>query len=106
MRVAALGVAAWLAACGPGGEGSGPSAARGRAVYETNCTACHHPDPRLDGTLGPALAGSPKDLVEARVIRGEYPPGYTPKRETRLMVPLPHLAPYVDDIALYLGDLK
>ena len=43
-----------LAAC----DQAGGEAALGSRVYAANCTACHHPDPRLEGVLGPAVAGS------------------------------------------------
>jgi mono/diheme cytochrome c family protein len=95
---------ALLIACGP--QDSAPSASRGGTVYRANCIACHSLDPRHDGVLGPAVAGSPRALIEARVLRAEYPPGYTPKRETRQMVPLPFLEQYVDDLALYLANPK
>lgn len=102
-RGAFLVVGTLLLACGPSDRESGPSARVGRTVYQTNCTACHNNDPRKPGNIGPAVAGSAVDLIEARVVRGEYPPGYAPQRETRLMVPLPHLARYVDDLAAYLA---
>ena len=35
---------------------------------------------REDGSVGPAVAGASRELIEAKVLRGEYPPGYTPKR--------------------------
>ncbi len=91
-----------LAACGSGGEG--PSPRRGRTVYRANCIACHNPDPGKDGVLGPAVLASSRELIEARVLRAEYPPGYRPKRETHQMVPQPHLEAYIDDLALYLAD--
>ena len=50
------------------------------------------------------MAGSSRELIAARVLRAEYPPGYAPKRETRLMPPQPHLARYLDDLAAYLAD--
>ena len=31
------------------------------------------------------------ELLEARVVRGEYPPGYEPKRKSKAMVPLPQV---------------
>jgi mono/diheme cytochrome c family protein len=101
--VAWLGTALLLAACGE----SGPvehSARRGKAVYQTNCIACHNPDPAQPGTLGPPIAGSPRVLVESRIRTATYPEGYTPKRETQLMPPLPHLASYIDDLVLYLAE--
>jgi mono/diheme cytochrome c family protein len=79
-------------------------AERGERTYKANCIACHNPDPMRDGTLGPALAGSPRELIEARVMRAEYPPGYQPKRESKLMQPLPYLADQIDGLAAFLAD--
>jgi len=78
---------------------------RGRRLYLTNCTACHSSDPTQPGPVGPAIAGSSRALVEARVLHAGYPPGYTPKRSSSVMPPLPYLAPAVPDIAAYLGSL-
>jgi len=77
-------------------------AAKGRQVYLGQCVACHNRDPGKDGPLGPAVKGSSRDLVEARVLRAEYPPGYKPKRESRVMPPRPDLAPSVPDLAVFL----
>lgn len=79
--------------------------AAGRATYNGNCIACHAMDPKVDGALGPAVAGASLELLEARVIRGEYPAGYTPRRETRVMIPLPHLETKLPALAAYLGSL-
>lgn len=84
------------------GGAAGGDAAKGKQIYAINCTACHNADPTRDGVLGPAIAGSSLALVEARVVHGSYPPGYTPKRPTKQMVPLPHLAASVPDLAAYL----
>jgi mono/diheme cytochrome c family protein len=101
-----LAIAAMLAvACGreeataPTGPGD---SARGRQVWLANCVACHNPDPALDGTVGPAVKGSSTVLLDARVVRGEYPPGYTPKRNTKVMPPRPDLAAAIPDLAAYL----
>src|SRR6187402_1809747 len=67
-----------LTACGE--KQARTEAQKGQTLYSLHCTACHNPDPAKDGALGPALAGSSLDLLLARVIRGEYPPGYAPKR--------------------------
>jgi hypothetical protein len=67
------------------------------------CTACHNADPSLDGSVGPANAGASRALVEAKVLRGEYPPGYTPKRPSKVMPPLPHLAGSIDDLTAFLA---
>ncbi len=79
--------------------------AEGRAAYLGNCIACHNPDPTQDGALGPALAGSSEDLVQARVMRAEYPPGYPPKRDTRSMIPMPFLEKKIPAIAAYLSSV-
>jgi mono/diheme cytochrome c family protein len=92
-------------ACGSGEQGPAldAAAARGRTVYENVCTACHHRDPRQAGALGPELAGASLELVEAKVLRNEYPPGYTPKRPGATMPKYEYLAPNVGDIAAYLA---
>ena len=80
--------------------------AQGRKVYTSNCTACHNMDPNKKGSLGPAIAGSSEALVEARVVHGTYPPGYTPKSDSRLMVAMPYLAKEVKALTAYLQDVK
>ena len=63
---------------------------KGRTLYTLRCASCHHPaDPRRDGGLGPAIAGSSLDLLDAKLNRGTYPDGYTPKRPTSVMQRLP-----------------
>jgi hypothetical protein len=36
------------------------------------------------------------------LLRNAYPPGYTPKRTTMVMVPLQHSAGALDDLAAFL----
>ena len=79
-----------------------PLAERGKSVYLQQCIACHNLDPAQPGALGPAIKGSSRELVEARVLRAEYPAGYTPKRTTTTMVALPHLADDIDALTAYL----
>lgn len=96
-----------LAGCseiGESGSELSAAAAEGRGIYLSSCIACHNADPNLPGSLGPEIAGSARALLEARVLRGAYPPGYTPKRSTRAMVPLPHLADKIDALAAYLAE--
>ena len=81
---------------------SDPLAERGRSVYVQQCIACHNPDPAQPGAVGPAIKGSSRELVEARVLHAGYPPGYTPKRTTTAMVALPHLEGDIDALAAYL----
>jgi mono/diheme cytochrome c family protein len=64
--------------------------------------ACHNSDPAKDGPLGPALQGSSRELLEYRVLRTEYPPGYTPKRNTKVMPTFPFLKNEIPYLAEYL----
>jgi hypothetical protein len=75
---------------------------RGEVVYRTNCISCHNRDPSVAGPLGPAIAGSPRSLIEARVLHGTYPPGYVPQRKSHTMRALPWLDGHVDDLTVYL----
>jgi mono/diheme cytochrome c family protein len=77
---------------------------RGRSVFVANCVACHNSDPARDGSLGPAIKGSSKELIEARVLRGSYPPGYTPKRQTRVMPQFPFLKSEIPYLYAYLAN--
>lgn len=96
----ALAAMAAGAACGrEEGAALSEAAQRGRGVYMNVCVACHNADPAKDGTLGPNLVGTTRELIEWRVVKGAYPPGYTPKRATGAMPAFPHLAADVD--ALY-----
>jgi mono/diheme cytochrome c family protein len=82
------------------------AAERGAVIYRTNCIACHNANPNLPGSLGPAIAGSPPELIAARVMHGAYPVGYEPKRHTHIMRPLPWLGPHIGDLAAYLDSAK
>jgi len=98
-------LAAGLPACTK--SGAPPETAlvtKGRQVYVTHCTACHHPsDPFKDGSVGPAVGGSSTELLETRVLSLEYPPGYTPKRQTHLMPKLPQLRPDLPALHAFLN---
>ena len=76
----------------------------GKAVYMSNCIACHNPDPRIAGSVGPDVAFSSLELVTARVLRAEYPAGYKPKRESKMMPPLTHLEKDIPAIHAYLNS--
>jgi mono/diheme cytochrome c family protein len=97
-----IAVALIIGACGKPRELSAVD--RGEVVYRTNCISCHNRDPNVAGPLGPAIAGSPRLLIEARVLHGTYPPGYTPQRKSHTMRALPWLDGHVDDLTAYLAD--
>jgi hypothetical protein len=48
------------------------------------------------------VQGASRALLEAKVVHGSYPPGYTPKRPTRVMQPMPHVTPDLDALAEHL----
>ena len=95
---------ATLLACSQEDGGENPAATRGRKIYMNVCIQCHAGDPTKDGAVGPALAGSSLELLEARVLRGEYPPGYTPKRSSGAMPQFPYLEDQIGDLAAYLAQ--
>ncbi len=76
--------------------------AKGRHVWLAQCIACHNTDPSKDGPVGPAVKGSSSELLEARVLHATYPPGYKPKRDSKVMPARPDLAPSIPDLAAYL----
>jgi mono/diheme cytochrome c family protein len=88
----------------PAGSGAASpgDAARGKQVWLAQCVACHNVDPARDGAIGPAVQGSSPALLEARVLHATYPPGYTPKRETKVMPPRPDLVAAIPDLAAFL----
>jgi mono/diheme cytochrome c family protein len=102
-----LGCALVLTACSKDSDtantGKKPDWERGKAVFVANCTACHNPDPSKDGPLGPAIRGSSRELLEARVLRGSYPPNYTPKRSTRVMPQFPFLKSEIPYLLAFLS---
>ena len=101
--VATAGLAGMAALAGCSDPGTGdPAAERGRQVYQAQCTACHATDPARDGAVGPAVKGASRELLEARIVKGVYPPGYTPKRPGAVMQPMPQLAGNIEDLAAYL----
>jgi mono/diheme cytochrome c family protein len=94
-------------ACGEP-SASDPQAAlvkRGEQVFQNNCTACHARNPALPGPVGPPVAGASLELLTAKVMRNEYPPGYRPKRDTQAMIPLVHLEPELPALAAYLASV-
>jgi mono/diheme cytochrome c family protein len=90
---------------GGGGVAPDPVVAQGRNVYAASCTACHNRDPAKDGALGPAVAGSSLELLERRIVHGDYPEGYEPKRKSKVMVALPHLKGEIESLHKYLSSL-
>jgi mono/diheme cytochrome c family protein len=94
-----------LLACSEGRDVElSPAAQRGRQVYLNVCVACHNANPGQDGAIGPALTGTTRELLEYRVVRGAYPPGYHPKRDSHAMPAFPDLAGDVDDLYAFISE--
>jgi mono/diheme cytochrome c family protein len=66
---------------------------RGRRAYMAVCIQCHNKDPNLKGSMGPELIDAPLSLMQYKVKTGRYPDvmptGFSTKRKTKLMRPLP-----------------
>lgn len=80
-----------------------PELDKGRRAYISVCIQCHNKDPNLKGSIGPELVDAPFEVMQHKVKTGRYPdilpPGFVPKRKTKLMRPLPN---YVKDVqAIY-----
>lgn len=75
----------------------------GKKIYRSQCIACHNFDITKDGVQGPAIAGSSLELLEARIMRLEYPAGYKPKRATKNMRALPMLKKYIPALHAFLN---
>ncbi len=78
----------------------------GKRLYQAQCSSCHHRDPHQDHVLGPAVAGSSFELLEARILRAEYPEGYQPKRSTKIMLRMPALKTQIEALYVYLNEVE
>ena len=97
-------LAALLSSCSEAEDPKTPEG-RGRDLYRMFCLTCHDPDPTQAGAQGPDIAGSSLELLRAKVLRNEYPAGYTPKRATKTMAaPMALTDAQIEDLAAYLAD--
>ena len=96
-----------VTACGGQSDPSGdPAIARGEKIYRNICVVCHNADPNEPGTLGLAIAQAPRAVLEDKVLRGEYPAGYTPTRNTNQMPRFEYLKPNIDDIEAFIASRR
>ena len=102
MRTVVVACALAVSVAGCARDTLSPEAERGRQVYLAQCTACHATDPAKPGPVGPPIKGSSRELLEAKVLRGTYPPGYRPKRPTAVMPPQPQVAGDIAALTAYL----
>ena len=102
MRAKAYWMLPFVLLMGACAQDANNAAARGKQIYLVECTACHNSNPAKDGPVGPAIKGSSRELLEARILRASYPRGYTPKRPTSIMPPQPKVAAKIPDLAAFL----
>lgn len=76
----------------------------GEKIYQRDCATCHNPDPRLQGNIGPAIWGSSKDLLTSKMLEGEYPIFYSPKRTTNVMPKFPKSDSDIEEIYKFLNQ--
>jgi len=77
---------------------------QGRKLYATHCIACHNMNPKLDGAVGPATFAPSLELLQRRILHGDYPAGYTPKRATHIMPVLPFMKDDIPALHAYLNN--
>jgi mono/diheme cytochrome c family protein len=108
-RAALAAAVAWCTACGssePLAPRLSDAAERGRATFVWACGACHNAqNPFADGITGPPVARASRELLEARIMRAEYPAGHRPKRDTQQMPAQPHLRERLDDLTAFLAEV-
>ena len=106
-RWVAAPILALVSACGQDADpDQDPVVARGEKIYRNICVVCHNADPNLEGVQGPAIAHATLELLEYKVLRGEYPPGHKPVRETAQMPRFDYLEPNLGELAAFLASRR
>ena len=77
--------------------------ARGKAIYNLNCISCHNLDPKKQGSIGPQIYGSSKELLSKKILFGKYPKNYKPKRSGGAMPLQPHLEKEIANLHAFLN---
>jgi mono/diheme cytochrome c family protein len=96
-------LAAMLGCADEGAEVEKTAYQRGHDLYRNICLTCHNKDPKEEGSLGPAVANASLELLQAKILRGEYPAGHKPMRGTQQMPKLAYLGPHLPDLAAFLA---
>ena len=77
--------------------------AKGKAIYYLNCISCHNLDPKKQGSIGPQIYGSSKELLLKKILFGKYPKNYKPKRSGGSMPLQPHLDKEIANLHAFLN---
>ena len=76
--------------------------AKGKAIYYLNCIACHNLDPKKQGSIGPQIYGSSRELLSKKILFGKYPKNYKPKRSGGAMPIMPNLEKEITNLHAFL----
>ena len=77
--------------------------ARGKAIYNLNCISCHNLDPKKQGSIGPQIYGSSKELLSKKILFGKYPKNYKPKMSGGAMPIMPNLDKEITNLHAFLN---
>ena len=77
--------------------------AKGKAIYYLNCISCHNLDPKKQGSIGPQIYGSSKELLSKKILFGKYPKNYKPKRSGGAIPIMPNLDKEITNLDAFLN---
>ena len=77
---------------------------RGRMVYFANCVSCHNNNPKKPGSIGPEVYGVSIDVLTQKIVSGNYPENYRPKRKSKIMPSMPHLNKEISNLHAFINS--
>ena len=77
---------------------------KGRMVYFANCVSCHNNNPKKPGSIGPEVYGASIDVLTQKIVFGQYPENYSPKRTSKLMLLMPHLKKEISNLHAFINS--
>ena len=77
---------------------------KGRMVYFANCVSCHNNNPKKPGSIGPEVYGVTIDVLTQKIVYGNYPENYRPKRPSKIMPSMPHLNKEISNLHAFINS--
>ena len=77
---------------------------KGRMVYFANCVSCHNNNPKKPGSIGPEVYGVSIDVLPQKIVSGNYPRNYRPKRTSKIMPSMPHLNKEISNLHAFINS--
>ena len=77
---------------------------KGRRVYFANCVSCHNSNPKKPGSIGPEVYGLSIDVLTQKIVSGNYPENYKPKRTSKIMPSMPHLKKEISNLHAFINS--